>query len=327
MSLPVFFALAGSSKQTLLPTSVQTSIGVDWDPAKCATLPSPESRVCEFGPLFNEAGKAHGVDPRYLAAVAYVESHYRADIIDCETLSADDAAGIMQFIPGTANERGVDPCNTSSAITGAAEYLKEMYDQFASWDLAAAGYHDGPGAVSRAGNAVPGNEVVQNYVRDVKAKWEQYQALFPSGPAECGASPRGSTEPDPADYNRLTPATRKMYDAVVSCFGRPFEVYCYDPRDGTGEHPKGRACDFMISSGGHGTADEKAHGKAIAEWVMMNATELDVKYIIWDRRNWSPANDNGQTKPVDNWRTYPQGATTSDANVAHTNHVHVSINN
>ncbi|KAJ3961840.1 hypothetical protein N0V92_001492 [Colletotrichum tropicale] len=41
-------------------------------------------------------------------------------------------------------------------------------------------------------------------------------------------------------------------------------------------------------------------GKEIAEWVMNNRATLDLKYVIWGQRIWSPSEDS--VKPWTEWR-------------------------
>ncbi len=88
--------------------------------------------------------------PRLLAAVGWVESRYQTD-----ALSPDGAIGVMQIMPMTAQELGVDPHDPVDAIDGAARLLAAHERRFGSWDLALAAYHSGAGAVSRNGNQPP----------------------------------------------------------------------------------------------------------------------------------------------------------------------------
>jgi hypothetical protein len=103
-----------------------------------------------FAAEFEAAGRSHGVPPRLLAAVGWVESRYQTDAV-----SPDGALGLMQIMPMTANELGVDPTDPIAAIDGAARLLRMHHDRFGSWDLALAAYHSGGGAVARAGNQAP----------------------------------------------------------------------------------------------------------------------------------------------------------------------------
>lgn len=103
-----------------------------------------------FAAEFERAGRQHGVPPRLLAAVGWVESRYQVD-----ALSPDGAIGVMQIMPMTAEELGVDPHDPIDAIDGAARLLASHQRRFGSWDLALAAYHSGAGAVSRNGNQPP----------------------------------------------------------------------------------------------------------------------------------------------------------------------------
>ena len=75
-----------------------------------------------------------------------------SDVISGKTLSRSGAAGIAQFMPGTARQMGVDPLNTDSAIDGAARYLRHLMDSY-GFDLKTAiyAYNAGPGTVQRYG--------------------------------------------------------------------------------------------------------------------------------------------------------------------------------
>lgn len=146
-----------------------------------------------FAQEFNEAGAEVGIDPRMLAAVAFVESSFNQDIIDCKRPSSAGALGLMQFMPATAAGMGVDPCDPVSAIKGAARLLKGHYERFGTWELAWAAYNAGGGAVQRFGGVPPYTET-QNYVVKVAAKWEEYKQASPSETLPTGPdAPSGPT--------------------------------------------------------------------------------------------------------------------------------------
>jgi transglycosylase-like protein with SLT domain len=66
------------------------------------------------------------------------ESHFRTDAIGATTRSGDHARGIAQFTPATASERNLlDPTNPVEAIPKAAEFLKELRQQFGNCELPA----------------------------------------------------------------------------------------------------------------------------------------------------------------------------------------------
>lgn len=111
--------------------------------------------------LFNEAGARHGIPPRVLAGMAYTESRFRNDVV-----SSAGAVGMMQFLPATAAGMGVDPYDPTSAIDGAARYLRHALDRFGSLDMAIGAYNIGPGAMARAGGVNPGSQA-EKYVSAV----------------------------------------------------------------------------------------------------------------------------------------------------------------
>jgi len=122
-----------------------------------------------------------------------------------------------------------------------------------------------------------------------------------------------------------------MATSLLACFGTNGKgVGCYDRRaqthsdgtvtDGPFEHPRGRACDFMMTDGGVANGAEKARGTAFAEYVEAHAQELHVIYIIWFNKNWDPHDGN---IPWSQWRSY--GCSGSDPSSCHYNHVHVSV--
>lgn len=305
--LGTFFAFAGAPPSGRDDIADLSGTAVEFDPVACAEMPEPENRVCDFGPMFNLAGREHEMDPRLLAAVAFAESGFAADVIDCTRSSEDGAMGLMQFMPGTAAERGVDPCDPADAIFGAAEYLKEMYDELDDWELAVAGYNAGPQAVRDVGG-IPQNGETELYVPKVMDKWDEYKRLFPGAVGGCPqANPSGSTEP--IDQAHITQATRELANAVIACFGRDGDaIGCFAQRPGDKfEHPRGRACDFMI--------DDRSRGDAMAAWVQANHEELNVLYVIWWRRIWDPSMGD---IPWEEWEPY-NGAS------PHTDHVHVSV--
>jgi soluble lytic murein transglycosylase-like protein len=114
-----------------------------------------------FRDQFVAAGQKYGVSPRLLAAVAKAESGFNPNAV-----SGAGARGLMQIMPGTARELGVNPMNPTEAINGAAKLLKSHLSRFGSTELALAAYNAGPGAVNKY-NGVPPYGETQNYVKKV----------------------------------------------------------------------------------------------------------------------------------------------------------------
>lgn len=121
-------------------------------------------------------------------------------------------------------------------------------------------------------------------------------------------------DPSPAD-GCVTPRTlHSLEQAQFAGFTR--YVNCYRPT-GSGEHPKGRACDYSSESGGFGGAaggEDYDYGQNLAAWFTENADALGVQYVIWYRQIWFPGSG---------WKSY--GGAYGDPSSDHTNHVHVSI--
>lgn len=65
------------------------------------TLKFADGRISAYDDIFRAAAKKYGCDWRLLAAIAYVESHFRAD-----TRSWAGALGLMQVMPRTATSMG-----------------------------------------------------------------------------------------------------------------------------------------------------------------------------------------------------------------------------
>jgi hypothetical protein len=267
-----------------------------------------------------------GIDPRLVMAVAWVESGFAEDVIGCRRFSPPpaNARGIMQFLASTARGLGIDPCDPPAAIQAGAEYLKAQFDQFKTWELAAAAYNAGAGAVKRYGGIPPFAET-QQYVPKVMARWQKYQRVIPAVRAPgsgAAGGPRvlGST----ARYTEsmITATTQRMLDTVIPEFGRGLGVGCYRSGEDGGEHPRGRACDFIMANplNTDPTPDYLAHGNAFCDFLIARAADLHVRYIIWQKRIWFP--DSG-------WRPYTRydGITQGELKrLNHYDHVHVSLN-
>jgi cell wall-associated NlpC family hydrolase len=124
---------------------------------------APAAAGVPFGGVFRTAEQRYGLPTGVLAAVARAESGF-----DPDAVSGAGAVGLMQLMPGTAAELGVDPRDPVSAVDGAARYLRTQLESFGDLRLALAAYNAGPGAVRHHGGVPPFDET-RTYVARVLA--------------------------------------------------------------------------------------------------------------------------------------------------------------
>jgi soluble lytic murein transglycosylase-like protein len=233
----------------------------------------PNGAGIPYAELFNATAEL-GVDPRFVAAVAWQESiHFDEDVIHCRLDSPVGAQGIMQFMPSTAEGRGVDPCDPESAIPGGARYLKDNHDRFGSWELALAAYNAGAGAVQQF-DGIPPYRETQNYVRKIMAQYEVYKARFP----DADVSGRGSLDGDYA-----LPLDQHWYDDNPQWFTKPHHDYpaadipvptgtpVYAPANGTVHYWGGLCGEGLIVRAGDGVEFVYCHG---SEMLVRDGAEV-----------------------------------------------------
>lgn len=81
-----------------------------------------EQRYRELRGYFKEASELTGYDPLFLAAVAYQESHWKADAV-----SPTGVRGIMMLTEAAAKDVGIeDRTDARQSIIGGAEYLRRV---------------------------------------------------------------------------------------------------------------------------------------------------------------------------------------------------------
>jgi soluble lytic murein transglycosylase-like protein len=126
----------------------------------------------EMAQHIRDAASAYVIDVHLLEAVAWKESRFKQG-----AESHKGAAGVMQLMPGTAREIGVDRGDARQNIFGGAAYLKDMLVRFGGdVDLALAAYNAGPGAVQRYGGVPPYAET-QDYVTSITARAAELAAM------------------------------------------------------------------------------------------------------------------------------------------------------
>jgi len=120
----------------------------------------------------------------------------------------------------------------------------------------------------------------------------------------------------PVIGDNITPRMRQVKDEVDRRFGPFVDIGCFRAEAG-GEHPLGRACDFMLSSGGvMPTAAKVQLGSQIAAWAQANASRLGIMYMIYRQRIWDIRMASAGWQPMAD-----RGSITAN----HFDHVHISV--
>jgi hypothetical protein len=91
-----------------------------------------------------QAAAENELPVEFFARVIWQESRF-----DALAVSRKGAEGIAQFMPRTADWRGLaDPFDPIEALRNSASYLRDLRNKFGNLGLAAAGYNAGAGSVS-----------------------------------------------------------------------------------------------------------------------------------------------------------------------------------
>lgn len=127
--------------------------------------PPPAARVqaptAVADAIVGAAGR-YELSPDLIAAVAWQESRFRH-----ASVSPKGARGVMQLMPATAADLGVNPGDLGENVTGGTAYLSQLLQRYrGDVVLTLAAYNAGPGAVDRYKGVPPFNET-RRYVAAV----------------------------------------------------------------------------------------------------------------------------------------------------------------
>jgi soluble lytic murein transglycosylase-like protein len=113
--------------------------------------------------MIREVSARYRVDPALVRAVIETESHWNSSAV-----SRKGAQGLMQLVPGTAQELGVrNAFDPKQNLDGGVRYLRTLLERYnGDLDRALAAYNAGPHAVDRAGG-VPQYRETRDYVQKV----------------------------------------------------------------------------------------------------------------------------------------------------------------
>lgn len=121
----------------------------------------------EIDRLIREWARRYRVNPDLVRAIVKAESGY-----DVYARSRAGAMGLMQLMPETARQMGVDPWHPGENVQGGVRYLNLLLREFKDPRKALIGYNAGPEYVRR-GWQVPAE--TRRYVREVLSNVKAYQ--------------------------------------------------------------------------------------------------------------------------------------------------------
>jgi hypothetical protein len=138
----VWIAAAQAQVRAASPASASSAAAA---PPSSAAAPAPNPPTADdICRALEQDAAANGLPVEFFARVIWQESRFNA-----QAVSRKGAQGIAQFMPATANFRGLaDPFDAIAALREAASYLGDLNKQFGNLGLAAAGYNAGPGRVA-----------------------------------------------------------------------------------------------------------------------------------------------------------------------------------
>ena len=131
-----------------LPAPADAHASIAAPPAKSAPAPA-------LNQIVNSASAVYHLDPDLVNSVIHAESGFNV-----RAVSPKGARGLMQLMPGTANQLGVsDAFDPQTNVEGGSRYLRELLERY-NFDLvkALAAYNAGPQRVEQYQGVPPFRE-------------------------------------------------------------------------------------------------------------------------------------------------------------------------
>lgn len=172
--------------------------------SEAATVETLEQALCR---MIEAGARRHDLPVHFFTRLIWAESRFRI-----RAVSRAGAQGVAQFMPGTAQERGLaDPFDPEQAIAASASLLADLRRQFGNLGLAAAAYNGGPSRVQAflAGRGGLPLET-QNYVLQITSRT-----------AEDWAADRDKPQPSPGLIHDQPPQSCLRVTALLR---RPGEL-------------------------------------------------------------------------------------------------------
>jgi len=141
--------------------------------APVAPAPQPRLSPQEAHDIIHAAAVKHNVPAAFVKSIVAAESNFNP-----AALSNKGAIGLMQLMPETALQYGVDPHDPAENVDGGAHYLRVLmtrYQKSRNWmRRVIAAYNAGPGVVDRY-RGVPPYRETRAYVGRVLGYLKRFQ--------------------------------------------------------------------------------------------------------------------------------------------------------
>jgi len=160
---------ANAARPSKIPLLRTAATGIASRTIPTSFAMSPEMSTAEkanrekIEQMIREVSARYRVDPALVRAVMQTESNWNSS-----TVSRRGALGLMQLVPGTAQQLGVNNAlDPKQNLDGGVRYLHTLLERYnGDLDKALAAYNAGPGAVDRAGG-IPRYRETRDYVQKV----------------------------------------------------------------------------------------------------------------------------------------------------------------
>jgi soluble lytic murein transglycosylase-like protein len=150
----------------LAETPVTASPAVAVKPAEASLVPAMSTPP----DLAASAARKYALPESFVQSVMRAESGFNPSAV-----SPKGATGLMQLMPETARQLGVDPRDPKQNAEGGAQYLRDLLSLYEDRPdqvvLALAAYNAGPAAVERY-HGVPPFEETRQYILRVLKHWD-----------------------------------------------------------------------------------------------------------------------------------------------------------
>ena len=195
--------ITGYEKDLTLPVPLPPQVPAD-SHVSTTSLSVNSTPALPLNQVVDSASAAYHLDPDLVNSVIHAESGFNS-----RAVSPKGARGLMQLMPGTANQLGVnDAFDPQANVTGGSRYLRELLERY-NFDLvkALAAYNAGPQRVEQYRGVPPFREtrayvarIVHEYnlkktaQEKVARREEAKQKQASTKPPARAAKPAGSAE-------------------------------------------------------------------------------------------------------------------------------------